>query len=352
MRYERFLKRLEKEGLDGFVVSRPANLEYLFRFRGSAGMAVCLKGETTLLVDSRYITEARSKARRCRPALAPKSLDESLRQRLKRACRKPASSWRIGFESDFVSHDFVHRVESWNLPVRWMPASGWIAELRMIKQAEEVEALKRAFRQAQRAFDEAMQGTAPGQSEVEIAGRLEWAMRRQGADAYAFETIVASGPRSALPHARPGLDPWKADEVLLIDFGLRLQEGYSSDLTRVRLPSRGLSGKIARIVREAQQKALEAIRPGVKACQVDDAAREWINQQGYGDFFGHGLGHGLGLEVHEMPRIGPGSEEILQQGMTFTVEPGIYLPGQFGIRIEDAVVVNKDGFEFLSQPGE
>ena len=352
MRYQRFLNRLEEEELDGFVVTRPANLEYLFHFRGSVGTALCRDGETTLLVDSRYITEARAKARHCSPCLAPKSLHESLHKKLKKACRKSASPLRIGFESDFVTHDFVRRAAAWDLPVRWMPASGWIAELRIIKQAEEIQSLKRAFRRAQAAFAQTMQEVAPGQSEVDIAGRLEWAMRCQGADSFAFETIVASGPRSALPHARPGMEKWKPAEVLLVDFGLRLEEGYCSDLTRVQLPSRGPSGKIARIVRGAQQKALEAIRPGVQAAAVDAAARDWIEKHGYGEHFGHGLGHGLGLEVHEPPSIRPRSEQILQEGMAFTVEPGIYLPGQFGIRIEDAVVVCKDGFEFLSDPGQ
>ncbi len=350
MRYQRFLSRLEEEELDGFVVTRPANLEYLFHFRGSVGAALVLKGETALLVDSRYITEACSTARHCRPCLAPKSLDQSLQQKLKKACRKSASALRIGFESDFVSHDFVRRVESWDLPIRWTPASGWVAELRMIKQPEEIRSLKKAFRQAQAAFSQAMQEVEPGLSEVEIAGRLEWAMRRQGADAFAFETIVAAGPRSALPHARPELHKWKAGQVLLIDFGLRLKEGYCSDLTRVLLPSGGLPGKVSQIVREARQKALQAIRPGVQALQVDAAARDWIDKQGYGEYFGHGLGHGLGLEVHEPPSIRPRSELVLQEGMAFTVEPGIYLPDRFGIRIEDAVVVCKDGFEFLSDP--
>lgn len=350
MRYRRFLKRLRDEGLDGFVVSRPANLEYLLGFRGSAGTALCRKGPATLLVDSRYLTLARATARHCRTVLAPESLEKSLKKVLQRACRRASRPLSIGFESDIVSHDYVSCLKSWKLPIDWIPCSGWIAELRMIKDLGEVSALRQAFRQAQAAYAEAMDEVAPGQSEVEIAGRLEWALRRRGADAYAFETIVASGSRSALPHARPGLDAWKADEVLLVDFGLRLEQGYCSDLTRVRLPARGPSRKVARIVREAQHKALEAIRPGRRAWQVDEAARKWIEKQGYGKCFGHGLGHGLGLEVHELPRIRPRSEHVLEEGMTFTVEPGIYLPGQFGVRIEDAVVVSRDGFEFLSDP--
>lgn len=349
-RYHRFLSRLDRLGLDGFVVSRLPNLAYLFDLPASAGLAFCLHGESTLIVDSRYLELSRSRSVNCSVELASESLAETLKVCLDRATRGHTGSPRIGFESRTVTHEQAVQWKSWNLPVRWSPTTDLVEALRAIKEPAEIESMKSAFSSAHRALATLWDGLRPGMSEIEIAGSLEYAMRMEGGEGCAFETIVAAGPRSSLPHASPSSRSWSPEEVLLIDFGTRLG-GFCSDLTRVRLPSDGgRPNEIERVVREAQQSALEAIRPGCKASKVDEAARSRIADAGYGAFFGHSTGHGIGLEVHELPRISRTSDETLHEGMSFTVEPGIYLPGEFGIRLEDVVTVTSDGFEFLSDP--
>ena len=186
--------------------------------------------------------------------------------------------------------------------------------------------------------------------ELEVAGLLESEIRRAGGESFAFDTIVASGPRSSLPHASPGLNPIQPDEkCILVDFGAKYR-GYCSDLTRIySLPNTSIPS-IYKIVREAQEKALSIIHPGVSSLEIDQAVREFITKQGFGDYFGHSTGHGLGLEVHELPSISPNKETEIRENMVFTIEPGIYLPGRYGIRLEDTVLVTDRGCRLLSEP--
>lgn len=348
-RFQRFLQLVEKRQLDGFVVSHPVHLDYLFNFRGSAGLAAVVDGQARLIVDSRYLEAASAEAVHCGVLKAPESIEETLRETL---AGLPAPAFRrsIGFESNRVSHEWALRVESWDLAgCRWTPVSNLIEEMRAVKEAAEIEILKEAFQIAQAAYRRAVGQFSEGMPETEAAGLLEIEMRRGGGQGAAFDTIVASGPRSALPHGVASQRRLRRRETVLIDFGIRWRS-YHSDLTRLHQMSGARPPDFLPVVQDAWRAAMEAIRPGVLTTEVDEAARRVIRRAGYADFFGHGVGHGLGLEIHELPKVSPRNPTEIREGMVFTIEPGIYLPGQCGVRIEDAVAVTATKSELLSTP--
>ncbi len=349
-RYGRFLTRLEDHGLDGFLVRHGPNLTYLFNFTGSAGFACCLGHETILLVDSRYLEQARATAVNCTPQLIRGSFEQALEELLNDRFPGGSTRKRLGLEATRVSCDLWLRIQTWSAAVEWVPEHDLIETLRIIKEPSEIAALTRAFELAQSAFAGFLDQISPGMAEVRMAGILEMEMRKVGGEGAAFDTIVASGPRSSLPHGVATGRIWGEKEILLIDFGIR-SGGYLSDLTRVHLPRGVRKPEIFDIVSEAQHAALDSIRPGVVSSDVDRAARRVIERAGHGDHFQHGAGHGLGLEVHELPRISPSRPQPLEPGMVFTVEPGIYLPERMGVRIEDVVVVTGTGYRLLSDPG-
>ena len=349
-RYGRFLSRLEDHGLDGFLVQHGPNLTYLFNFTGSAGFACCLGHETILLVDSRYLEQARATAVNCTPQLIRGSFEQALEELLNDRFPGGSTRKRLGLEATRVSCDLWLRIQTWSAAVEWVPEHDLIETLRIIKEPSEIAALTRAFELAQSAFAGFLDQISPGMAEVRMAGILEMEMRKVGGEGAAFDTIVAGGPRSSLPHGVATGRIWGEKEILLIDFGIR-SGGYLSDLTRVHLPRGVRKPEIFDIVSEAQHAALDSIRPGVVSSDVDRAARRVIERAGHGDHFQHGAGHGLGLEVHELPRISPSRPQPLEPGMVFTVEPGIYLPERMGVRIEDVVVVTGTGYRLLSDPG-
>ena len=346
-RYRRWLQVLEAHRLDGFLVTHSPNLRYLFNFSGSTGLACFLGTETHLIVDSRYMEQAASETVNCQSMLAEKSLENTLKATLSNSSHVKCGNLRIGLEAHRVSYDFVLRLQSWSLPVEWVPTRDLIEELRMIKDKEEIKILERAFQMAQKAYPQSVNQVRSGMTEGEVAGILEFELRKAGGQGLAFETIVASGLRSSLPHASSTAREIGSDEFVLIDFGLKYQ-GYCSDLTRIHFLSDAQRPAIYQVVQEAQEAALSLIEPGVLSSRIDDAARGVISQHGFEDYFGHSTGHGLGLEVHELPRISSARPDEIQQGMAFTIEPGIYLPGQYGVRIEDAVVVTQNGYQLLS----
>ena len=348
-RYGRFLTELETRGLDGFLVRHRSNLTYLYNFTGSAGLACCLGRETILLVDSRYHEQARATAANCTPRLIRGSFEQALEELLNDRFPGGGPRKRLGLESAHTSCDLWLRMQTWTAAVEWIPEHDLIETLRTIKEPSEIDALTRAFELAQRAYARFLGQISPGMAEVRMAGILEMEMRNAGGEGAAFSTIVASGPRSSLPHGVATGRIWGEEELLLIDFGIR-SGGYSSDLTRIQLPPGVGKPEIFDIVSEAQHAALDSIRPGVQSSDVDRAARQVIEEAGHGDHFQHSTGHGLGLEVHELPRISPIRPQTLEPGMVFTVEPGIYLPGRMGVRIEDVVAVTETGYRLLSDP--
>ncbi len=341
IRYERFLNQLQAHRLEGFLVSHPPNLAYLFNFTGSTGLACCLEGETQLLVDSRYIEQARSEVRNAHPLLVRNDFTESLQTLFR--CSKLS---RIGLEAKRTYWEFVLQLQSLSTFIEWVPTMDLVEHLRLRKTRSELDILRRAFEIARKAYRETAESIAAGKSEFELAGILEFELRKAGGEGLSFETIVASGARSSLPHGLASCKKLSRGELVLIDFGVRYRN-YHSDLTRIHCLSPAQRPDVYFIVLEAQQRALEKVRPGILTSEVDDAARQVITKKGYGDYFGHSVGHGLGLEVHEAPAISPRRPRELQEGMVFTIEPGIYLPNRYGVRIEDAVVVTRDGYERL-----
>ena len=347
-RHRQWLKNLEANQLDGFLICHPPNLSYLFRFSGSAGLACCLSGECHLIVDSRYIEQATAQTHHCHTLLAERSLEESLRTLLENSSRS-GRPLRIGVEAKHMSWEQILRLQSFKTKIEWVPTSNLIEELRMIKDTEEISLMQEAFRMAQRAYQLMKERIQAGMREDEVAGILEFELRKAGGQGLAFETIIASGPRSSLPHAASTDRRVGEDEYLLIDFGVKYQ-GYCSDLTRIHPLSKAVVPDIFKVVQEAQREAISRIRPGVSSSDIDAAARKVISRHGYGDYFGHSTGHGLGLEVHELPSLSALKPQEIQEGMTFTVEPGIYLPERHGIRIEDVVAVTASGYSTLSDP--
>lgn len=348
-RYRRFSSALEKRGVDGFLISHPPNLSYLFNIRPSIGYALCSSRESVLVLDSRYIEQAEAQAVNCRLVKAANSLEDTLRDVIKETASRSVPRFRLGVESRHISFATAQLVASWSSDHEVLPHEDLVENLRLIKEPYEIQVLEDAFRIAQGAFAAILPEIHPGRTEVEIAGLFELELRKRGGEKAAFDTIVASGPRSSLPHGRASERVIGRDELVLVDFGVQAA-GYCSDLTRIVLPSGARRPDIFAIVQEAQHKAIRAARPGVQTSAVDAAARDHIAKAGFGDCFGHSLGHGLGLEVHESPLVSWRAPRPLEEGMVFTVEPGIYLPGRHGVRIEDAVVVTADGCRLLSDP--
>jgi len=337
-------RRLEELGLDGLLVSSHPNIRYLSGFTGSAGLLVMFPDRTHLLTDFRYREQAPEETRGvAEVGLEGSDLWDRLRKTLESRGRQ-----RLGFERDHLSvrdADRLSRMDAAEL----IPTALVVESERAIKDAGEVAAIRAAADLAHGALAELLPTVRVGESEREIAARLELALRRRGSEWHPFQTIVAAGARSALPHARATSRPVGPGEWLLLDFGAEL-DGYCADLTRTVVvgTADGRQREIYRIVAEAQRAAIAGLRPGMSGREGDALAREVIEAAGYGEAFGHSLGHGLGLEVHEAPRLARTAPEPLPAGAVVTVEPGIYLQGWGGVRIEDDVHLTADGARCLT----
>jgi len=334
------------------VVSSSINIAYLTGFRGSAGLLIQSAHEDVLLLDGRYTTVALDAQARGR--LAPvvigrveTSYDAALAEWLARI-----NASKIHFESDHVTVSALNR---WRVgtPADWSAVPGLVETLRLIKDADEVATFRRAGAALSGVAARLGEWVRAGRRERAVAADINRGLEQAGFERPAFDTIVAGGPNSAHPHARPGERPLAEGDLVVLDFGGVL-DGYCVDLTRMAAVGRirEEAVKIDRVVREAQQAALNVIRAGVAAGAVDAAARRVLDAQGLGAAFVHGTGHGLGLEVHEAPRLSSlaGPDEILRAGMVCTVEPGAYVPGVGGARLEDDVLVTDTGAELLT-PG-
>lgn len=321
------------------------NVRWLSGFTGSSGAVLVTADELLLFTDSRYAIQAGLEAPGARIHISGDAL-------IDQACEYIAEKHglaTIGFESDSVTYQDYRRLRALLHGRKLRGLVGSVQSLRVIKDAGEIAALKRAAAITDAAFAEILTFIRPGLSEREIARKLVYILGELGAERESFPCIVAAGERAALPHAVPSDKSVKAGELLLLDFG-GMVDGYAADITRtvyVGIPGKKFQ-KIYAVVLEAQLAALEAIRPGVSGRDVDAAARRVISTKGYGANFGHGLGHMLGLNVHDGPAFSPRSTVTLKKGMVTTVEPGIYIEGWGGVRIEDDIVVTKDGCEILT----
>jgi Xaa-Pro aminopeptidase len=337
--------RLSSLGVDSFWVVRDVDVRYLTGFTGEDSTLLVAADRVVLVTDSRFEEQAQAEA----------GVEEVVCRRgamvaaVARLCRRPGLC-RIGFGSAALTHADWKGLGDALPGAQLVPfARCPVGAMRARKGREEVEAIRRALAISQSAFERLGRRLRPGMTERHLAGLLEWEMRQGGADEAAFKTICAAGERASLPHAAPTDRKAEANRPLLFDWGARAG-GYNSDLTRLRatgtMPREVV--ELAQVVLEAQEAAFARLGPGVPCREVDHAARTVIVRAGYGRFFGHGLGHGVGLEVHEAPRLAAGQDDPLLPGMVLTIEPGIYLPGRAGVRIEDMVVITPDGYELLS----
>jgi Xaa-Pro aminopeptidase len=336
---------LEADGLDALLVTHLPNIRYLTGFSGSAALLLMRADATILITDFRYAAQAPSEA----GDSAVVEIDQrSVWDRLGRLL-EAAPPGTLGVEAQALTVRDAERVGALTRS-RLMPTSDLVERLRAIKSPEEVAAIRAAAALAHAALAETLPAVHAGQSELEIAAMLEGALRRRGSEWHPFPTIVASGPRAALPHARTSLRTVQAGEWLLLDFGAQV-DGYCADLTRTMVVGARADERqrtIYELVRTAQRRALEHLRAGLTGREGDALAREVIAARGFGEAFGHSLGHGLGLEVHEAPRLAPTAEAPLPLHAVVTVEPGIYLPGWGGVRLEDDVHLGAEGVELLS----
>jgi len=345
-RRDKLRKSLRKNGADSLLVTSFVNVTYLTGFTGDDSYLLITPRHAILLTDPRYTTQIEEEC----PNLdvEVRAVKMTMLELIQRIVAKADVSL-LAIEADSITVGLRDRMASKLPKLELVPVAGLVEQLRIIKDKEEVAEIRRAAQQAERAFAVIRASLRPEQTEKEVADDLENQMRLFGAKGASFPSIVAVGARAALPHARPTEKRIGESEFVLIDWGAdgRL---YKSDLTRVLVTAK-IPPKLERVygvVLKAQMRAIEAIRPGISCQDVDSVARRVIDDAGFGRNFGHGLGHGLGLEVHEAPRLGQGQKQLLEPGMVVTVEPGIYLPGWGGVRIEDDVLVTKTGHELLT----
>ncbi len=342
-RKKSFRDLMDRQGLQGLFINRLSDVRYLCGFSGSNGAILLFDNRGYFITDFRYREQSTEEVKGLKVVVQEEGLYRTLAKLL-----RGRSGMKLGFDPNSLFHAEVLVLRrKLKGVVRLQPVKGPFNMLRARKSRMEVETIQKAIRLSQMAFQEALNGYTGDIREKDFAISLDMTARRLGADGQSFETIVASSTRGAMVHAAPSGK--KIRGMTVVDWGVSYQ-GYCTDITRTlafgRIP-RSLQRAHA-LVLEAQGKALEKIRPGVKAKEVDLAARDIIETAGYGTFFGHGLGHGVGLEVHERPHVSKGSGDVLEEGMVFTVEPGIYLPGIGGVRVEDMVLVTSRGADVLT----
>jgi Xaa-Pro aminopeptidase len=351
-RIESLQRALTAHHLDALVVSHLPNIRYLCGFTGSSGLLVVTEARAALLTDGRYTAQARQEVKNARVVITRSApiLDAATQWLSSKGTALSRRPVRIGIEGEHLSAAGKQRLGS-ALPARFrlQMAPPLVEQARMVKDAEEIASLRKAAELGAGLFRSALPKIRPGVTETQVAAAMEFEARSAGADGMSFETIIAAGPRSALPHGRASHAAIPPNGYVVCDFGVILS-GYCSDRTRtvyVGSPTAEARQAYAAVF-EAQQAAVSAVRAGVKAGEVDRAARKTLQQKGLGRYFTHSTGHGVGLEIHEAPRIARGQEEVLSAGMVITIEPGIYIPGKFGVRIEDMVVVTEQGCEVLA----
>ena len=349
-RQKRLEQSLAQHRLDALLISHPPNLRYLCGFTGSAGVLLVSDGSPVFFTDGRYSQQAHTEVQAARIVIARKSPIVAAGEWIAQRGRARASKSTLGVEGETMTLASRRRL-SGLLPrqIRLREALPLVEQARVIKDAEEIRAIRAAVALGAGLFERALQVMGPGVREIDVAAELEYAARRAGADAMSFETIIASGARSALPHGRASDAPIVSGGFVLCDFGVILH-GYCSDRTRTVYVGSATAEarRVYGAVLESQQAAMVRVRPGVKLGEVDRAARNVLEKSGLARYFSHSTGHGVGLEIHEAPRVAKGQQEPLRPGMVITIEPGVYLPGQWGVRIEDMVVVTERGCDVLT----
>ena len=345
-RQARARQAMSESRLDALVVTHLANIRYLCGFSGSAAALVITDPSAVLFTDGRYTQQARLEVNGAKVKIVPKSPLAGVAELL----AGTAFSRRIGIEAAHMTvaeRDALRK--ALGRRTKLVAAPGIVERLRSVKQPDEIGRIRAACHMGAELFNRLLKVIRPGIFESEIAGEIEFAARKAGAEQMSFPTLIAGGARSALPHGRASNQPLPARGFVVCDFGVILA-GYCSDMTRTVHAGtpRAEARRVYDAVREAQLAALQAVKPGVTAGEVDRAARKLLYNRHLSKFFSHSTGHGVGLEIHEAPRIRAGQKEPLQAGMVITIEPGVYIPGKWGVRIEDTVVVTEAGCEILT----
>ncbi len=339
---------VEEHDLDGILISNAHNRRYLSGFIGTAGYLFITRNDAVLATDSRYTEQAEIQA----PGYEVSRVQGPLKEWFP-AIAKGIGISKLGFEADDLTVSslelFEKACDDAKVGLEFEPTTGATSKIRAIKDPDELILLQRAIDIGDEAFEETSGNMAPGMTEKEVAWEFEKAIRELGAESLSFDTIVAAGPNAARPHHQTGDREIREGETIVFDCGA-IYQGYCSDLTRTVVlgePDDEIR-RVYNIVLEAQQTAIEEVKAGMTGADADAISRKIIEDAGHGDHFGHSLGHGLGMEVHEEPNVGPRGDTVLENGMPFTIEPGIYIPRWGGVRIEDVVVLENDSARVLS----
>ncbi|HXN72974.1 MAG TPA: Xaa-Pro peptidase family protein [Candidatus Acidoferrales bacterium] len=345
-RIDRLRLSFSKLRADAFLVTHLPNIQYLCGFSGSAAVLLIEHSCSTLITDSRYEFQAREEVFGAKVRISKQGLLRAAVEVLKMR----RGRCNVAYSPSHVTVAQKAALQALGgTQMRWVSGGDTVERLRAVKDAAELSIMREAATLISEVFEQVTPEIKPGISELGLAAEIEYAIKQLGGSGPSFETIVASGPRSAWAHARPTSKLLRKNELVVVDHGAILR-GYCSDLTRTVFLGRA-PAKVRRLynaVLDAQSAATEAIRPGAKALEVDAAARRTLKGYRLAQYFTHSTGHGLGIEVHEMPRIGRGDETVLEEGMVVTIEPGVYIEGLGGIRIEDDVVVTAEGAEDLT----
>jgi Xaa-Pro aminopeptidase len=340
-----FRKPMKKRGANAFLLTNPVDYFYLTGFTGDESAVMITARDVLIISDRRFEEQLKHECPWARTYMRRGALNAEIAK----AC-KDANVKKLGVQASRLSISDHQEIQKLAKGIKTIPDGEALAAMRRFKDTTEIATMNKALRVAETAFRTLRETIKPGQTEIEIAARLEYEMKSRGASGPSFPTIVAEGPNAALPHAHPGKRKVRKGSAILIDWGARVS-GYCSDLTRMifvgSIPRK--IGEIYKIVLDAQLAAIAQIKPGRRMCDIDAVARNVIKKAGFGDQFSHGLGHGLGLDVHEPPSLSWRSDEALAPGMVVTVEPGIYVPGGGGVRIEDDVLVTNKGHRVLSR---
>ena len=336
---------MRTEGVLAMVISGPENISYLSGFRGGEGALVVSDDLLVLYTDFRYIEQAQSEA----PEWSIRKWGRDAYSQLAADISEELGVGRVGFEAHIISVANLRRLQKGDLQREWYEMSGVVEEIRAVKIEQEVISIGKACLIADRALEAVLPYVVPGVTEAQVANELEYLMKKFGSETVSFETIVAFGSHSSLPHAVPGDRAAEVGDFVLIDFGA-VVDGYHSDTTRTFILGEASDKQLEmyNATLEAQLAAVTGARTGMNGSQVHEIAREVLERHGLAETFGHGLGHGVGLEVHEKPIVSPAGKESLELMNVFTIEPGVYIPGVGGVRIEDTIVMRDDGAEVLT----
>ncbi|WP_245590537.1 M24 family metallopeptidase [Aneurinibacillus terranovensis] len=344
-RIDRIRQQLAERELDGLLITDPFNRRYISGFTGSSGYCLVTVNGAELITDFRYVEQASKQAAEFEIIRHPADIMATVVERVRHHGVK-----KLGFEKNDLTYTLFEGLEKLAQGVKLVPTSGIVEKLRLIKTPEEIAIIKEAALIADQTFMHILTFIQPGMTELQVANEMEFYMRSHGAVSSSFDTIVASGPRSALPHGVASDKVIGKGDMITLDFGA-YYKGYCSDITRtiaVGEPDEKLK-EIYSIVLKAQLHGVNHIKPGMSGIEADALTRDMIKEAGYGEYFGHSTGHGIGLEIHEGPALSVKGENILHPGMVVTCEPGIYLPGVGGVRIEDDIVITETGCEIITK---